>query len=532
MVIWNLKYNVKSMNKHITILWVDDEIDLLRPHILFLQNKGYRVITATNGYDGIEMLKEHSIDLIFLDENMAGLTGLETLSEMKVVNSVVPVVMITKSEEENIMDQAIGSKIADYLIKPVNPNQILLSIKKNTESSRLVTEQTTSMYQSKFTQIGNDINMAGNFEDWSSIYKQLVYWDLELEKLNDKGMHEILQTQKNDANNNFTRYIRNNYEQWFGKRADRKPLMSPTVLRQEVFPMFQHQKTALILIDNLRLDQWYTIAPVVSQYYKADKEMLYCAILPTVTQYARNALFSGLMPLDIALLHPEFWTNEDEEEDSHNLHEQELLRKQLQRLGLRYSLSYEKISNERHGKRVAENLHDYLNSDFSVFVYNFVDTLSHARTNVDVIRDLAASESGYRSITRSWLEHSSLLDIIKQLSEEKIKLIITTDHGSVSVTNPVKVLGDKDSSSNLRYKQGKFLNYESKSIFEVKDPTSIRLPKLNVSTSYIFATGQDYMIYPKNYNHYANYYRNTFQHGGVSLEEMMAPLVVLSPLSN
>ncbi len=519
------------MDKHITILWVDDEIDLLRPHILFLQNKGYQVITATNGYDAVEMLKENSVNLIFLDENMPGMTGLETLTELKAINSVVPVVMITKSEEENIMDQAIGSKIADYLIKPVNPNQILLTIKKNTESLRLVTEQTTSLYQSKFSQLGWDINMAGTFEDWILIYRQLVYWDLELEKLNDKGMHEILQTQKIDANNNFARFIRNQYEGWFGKQSDRKPLMSPNVLRQEVFPMIKQQKTVLILIDNLRLDQWYTIAPVIGQYYKPDKETLYCAILPTVTQYARNAMFSGLMPLDIIKVHPEYWSDEDEEEDSHNLHEQELLKKQLQRLGLPYSLSYEKISNEKQGKRVADNLHDYLNSDLSVFVYNFVDSLSHARTNVDVIRDLAASESGYRSITKSWLEHSSLLDIIKQLAEENVKLVITTDHGSINVSNPVKVLGDRDSSSNLRYKQGKLLNYEAKSIFEIKDPYSIRLPKLNVSTSYIFATNYDYMIYPKNYNHYVNFYRNTFQHGGISLEEMMAPLIVLSPIN-
>jgi CheY-like chemotaxis protein len=511
---------------------VDDEIDLLRPHILFLQNKGYSVITATNGYDGVDLLQNNSVDLIFLDENMPGMTGLETLIEMKAVNSVIPVVMITKSEEENIMDQAIGSKIADYLIKPVNPHQILLSIKKNTESLRLVTEQTTSLYQSKFSQLGSEINMAGTFEDWALIYRQLIFWDMELEKLDDKGMHEILQTQKIDANNNFARFVRNSYEGWFGKQSDRRPLMSPNVLKQEVFPMLKQNKTALILIDNLRLDQWYAIAPVIGQYYKPDKESLYCAILPTVTQYARNAMFSGLMPLDITRLHPEFWQDEDEGEDSHNLHEQELLRRQLNRLGLPHSMSYEKISNEKQGRRVAESLHDLLHSDLMVFVYNFVDSLSHARTNVDVIRDLAGSESGYRSITCSWIEHSSMLDIIRQLAEEKVKLVITTDHGSINVSNPVKVLGDRDSSANLRYKQGRLLNYESKNIFEVKDPHSIRLPKLNVSSSYIFATNYDYMIYPKNYNHYVNFFRNTFQHGGVSLEEMMAPLIVLSPVGN
>jgi len=520
------------MDKNITILWVDDEIDLLRPHILFLQNKGYQVITATNGYDGVEMLQNNSIDLIFLDENMPGMTGLETLLEMKAVNSVIPVVMITKSEEENIMDQAIGSKIADYLIKPVNPNQILLTIKKNTETMRLVTEKTTSLYQSKFKQLSWDINMAGTFEDWALIYRQLVFWDLELEKIEDKGMHEILQTQKIDANNNFARYIRNSYEGWFGKQSDRKPLMSPNVLRQEVFPLLKENKTALILIDNLRLDQWYAIAPIVGQYYKPDKETLYCAILPTVTQYARNALFSGLMPLDISNIHPEFWLDENEDEDSHNLHEQELLRKQLNRLGLQYSLSYEKISNEKHSKRLSENLKDCMNADLSVFVYNFIDALSHARTNVNVLRDLAGSESGYRSITNSWIEHSSMLDIIKQLAEEKVKLVITTDHGSINVTNPVRVLGDRDSSANLRYKQGKLLNYESKNIFEVRDPHSIRLPKLNVSTSYIFASNYDYMIYPKNYNQYVNFFKNTFQHGGISLEEMMAPLILLSPIGN
>ena len=520
------------MDKNITILWVDDEIDLLRPHILFLQNKGYHLITATNGYDGVEMLRKNSVDLIFLDENMPGMTGLETLIEMKAVNTVVPVVMITKSEEENIMDQAIGSKIADYLIKPVNPNQILLTIKKNTESLRLVTEQTTSLYQSKFSQLGWDINMAGTFEDWVMIYRQLVFWDMELEKLEDKGMHEILQTQKIDANNNFARFIRNHYESWFGKQSDRKPLMSPNVLRQEVFPLLKNHKTALILIDNLRLDQWYAIAPVIGQYYKPDKESLYCAILPTVTQYARNAMFSGLMPLDITKLHPEFWLDEDENDDSHNLHEQELLRKQLNRLGLQHSLSYEKITNEKQGRRVADNLHDCLNSDLLVFVYNFIDTLSHARTNLDVIRDLANSESGYRSITRSWIEHSTMLDIIKQLADENVKLVITTDHGSINVTNPVKVLGDRESSTNLRYKQGRQLNYDSKNVFEVRDPLSIRLPKLNISTSFIFAANNDYMIYPKNYYHYVNFYRNTFQHGGISLEEMMAPIVLLSPIGN
>ncbi|MDR1866257.1 MAG: PglZ domain-containing protein [Bacteroidales bacterium] len=520
------------MDKHITILWVDDEIDLLRPHILFLQNRGYRVITATNGYDGVEMMKNESIDLVFLDENMAGLTGLETLSEMKTVNAVTPVVMITKSEEENIMDQAIGSKIANYLIKPVNPHQILSTIKKITDSSRLVTEQITSLYQSKFARLGWDINMAGTFEDWMLIYRQLVYWDLELEKLDDKGMHEILQTQKIDANNNFARFIRNHYESWFGKLSDRRPLMSPGVLRQEVFPMLKNHKVVLILIDNLRLDQWYSIAPVIGQYYKVDRETLYCAILPTVTQYARNAMFSGLMPLSISQIHPDLWLDENEEDDSHNLHEQELLRKQLQRLGLQYSLAYEKITNEKQGKRVAESLHDYLNSDLSVFVYNFVDALSHARTNVDVVRDLAASESGYRSITRAWLEHSSLLDIVRQLAEENVRLVITTDHGSINVSNPVRVLGDRESSSNLRYKQGRLLNYDSKNIFEVRDPSSIHLPKLSVSTSYIFSTGYDYMIYPKNYNYYVNYYRNTFQHGGISLEEMMAPIAVLSPIGS
>ncbi|MDR0714120.1 MAG: PglZ domain-containing protein [Bacteroidales bacterium] len=515
--------------RHITILWVDDEIDLLKPHILFLQSKGYHVITATNGHDGIEILSKKDIDVVFLDENMAGLTGLETLSEMKTVNSATPVVMITKSEEENIMDQAIGSKIADYLIKPVNPNQILHTVKKITDSSRLVTAQTTSQYRSKFMQLGLEINSAGTFDDWVAVYRQLVYWDIELEKLNDKNMYEILQTQKIDANNNFARFIRNSYEGWFGKQSDRKPLMSPNVLRQEVFPMLKENKVVMILIDNLRFDQWQAIAPVIGQYYRPEKEMLYCAILPTVTQYARNALFSGLMPLGISRIHPDLWADEDVDEDSHNLYEQELLRKQLQRLGLPYSFSYEKIINERQGKKVSETLHDYLNSDLSVLVYNFIDTLSHARTNLDILRDLSASESGYRSVSRTWLEHSSLMDIIRQSAEEKVKIVVTTDHGSLNVSNPVKVLGDRDSSTNLRYKQGKMLNYESKNIFQVRDPAAIHLPKLSVSSSYIFATGYDYMVYPKNYNHFVNLYRNTFQHGGISLEEMMAPLIIMTP---
>lgn len=516
------------MPREIHILWTDDEIDLLRPYILFLEEKGYRISTAANGNDALRMVEESDFDLIFLDENMPGLSGLQTLEQIKNISPTVPVIMITKSEEEDIMDEAIGSKIADYLIKPVNPNQILLAIKKNIDTRRLVTQKTTSSYQTQFGQIGQQINMASGFDDWTELYRKLVFWELQLEGSDDEGMKDILRHQKAEANLSFARFIRNNYPGWFTLSESSRPLLSPALLKQKLFPLLNGEKVFFLLIDNLRYDQWKVLEDELSGFFRVEEETVYCSILPTATQYARNAMFAGLMPGEIATRFPNYWVDEDDERTK-NQFEEELLREQMNRSGLRNSLMYEKVNNQRAGKKLVDEFRDLLNYDLVVLVYNFVDMLSHARTEMDMIRELAYDETSYRSLTRSWFRNSYFKDLLRLLAAEKVKVVITTDHGATRVSNPVKVIGDRKTSTNLRYKQGKNMNYNPREVMEITRPATIHLPKQNVSTSYIFANPDDFLVYPNNYNQFVNYYRNTFQHGGISMEEMLIPYIILSP---
>ncbi len=514
--------------KNIKILWADDEIDLLKIHILFLEEKGYEVVTANNGDLAFELVEKEYFDIIFLDENMPGLSGLETLDLIKKTKPSIPVVMITKSEEEDIMDEAIGSKIADYLIKPVNPKQILLTIKKNVDTKRLITQKTTSAYQTEFSQLGMQINDTSNFNDWTEIYKKLVFWEVELERSNDNTMDEILLFQKDEANAAFVKFIKKNYISWFTNKTDKAPLLPHQLVKEKVFPLLKTHKTALIVIDNLRYDQWKVLQTVISEYYQTEEESLYSSILPTATQFARNAMFAGMMPLDIKKNYPQYW-KEESEEGSKNLYEKELLQTQLDRFRLPYKMHYEKIANTQAGYRLLEKLNDILNNDLIAIVYNFVDMLSHARTEMDMIKELAQNEAAYRSLTLTWFEHSSLLEMFKELSTRDIRIVLTTDHGTIRTNTPIKVIGDKTITTNLRYKQGKSLNYKQKEVFEITNPQQIGLPTSNLSSRYIFACNKDFFAYPNNYNHYVKYYKDTFQHGGISLEEMLIPVITLKP---
>lgn len=511
------------------ILWADDEIDLLKPHVLFLEEKGYHVATVNNGNSALDKVKSQHFDLVLLDENMPGLSGLETLNKIKAIQPALPVVMITKSEEEHIMEDAIGSKISDYLIKPVNPKQILLSIKKSLETKRLVSEKTTSQYQQEFRNIGMSMSDRLSISEWKELYRKLVYWELELEKSTDEGMAEILKMQKSEANNLFCRFVEKNYISWVnGKSAD-APLMSHQLLKNKAFPHISDKEPLfLVVIDNLRYDQWRVIQPILSEYFNIEQEDLFFSILPTATQYARNALFAGLMPSDIQRLFPNLWVG-DEAEEGKNLHEEELLAAQLKRLGKNIKFSYNKITTHEKGKNLAENISNLMNNQLNVIVYNFVDMLSHARTEMEVIRELADDVPAYRSLTLSWFVHSPLLDIFRHIAEKKCKVIIATDHGTVHVKEPTKIIGDRNTNTNLRYKQGRNLNYNAKEVFEVKNPADVFLPRVNVSTTYVFAKEDKFFAYPNNFNYYVQYYKDTFQHGGVSLEEMIIPVITLAP---
>lgn len=512
------------------ILWADDEIELLKPHILFLEQKGYSVDTINNGDEAIDMVKEKGYDLVFLDENMPGLTGLETLTEIKKIKPSLPIIMITKSEEETIMETAIGRNISDYLIKPVNPNQILLSIKKNVDKSRLVSEETTSSYQQEFRQISMKLMDRLDIDDWKKLYDELVYWDLKMDESSDKSMAEIFHMQKKEANQQFCKFIEENYLDWINGQSDEVPVLSHNLISKKVAPHLKGNKTFLLVIDNLRYDQWKIMQPIFSEYFIIEEDEMYYSILPTATQYARNSIFAGLMPSEIKRRFPKLWKDEDEE-GSKNNHEEDFLLDQLKRLGQTVKTSYNKITNLEKGKKLVESFNDLLQNDFNVVVYNFVDMLSHARTDMEVIRELADDEKAYRSLTISWFKNSPLLDLIKNIAQSGAQLILTTDHGMVKVTNPVKVIGDKNVNTNLRYKLGKNLSYDAKEVLEVTNPDDAYLPKLNVTTKYIFARDDDFFAYPNNYNYYVNFYKNTFQHGGISLEEVLIPIVKMKSKS-
>lgn len=510
------------------ILWVDDEIESLKSQILFLKNKGYEVTPLTNGYDALELLKEKDVDVVLLDESMPGLTGLETLAKIKEVRPSLPVVMVTKNEAEYIMEEAIGGQITDYLIKPVNPNQVLLSLKKIMDSKRLVSEKTTVAYQQDFRNLFMALNDGPNYEGWKELYKKLVYWELEMGKSDSPEMIEVLQSQKAEANTEFFKFISKNYTNWIKKDASDAPLLSHQLFKRKIAPHLEQGKpTFLVVIDNLRFDQWKSIQPIISDSFRVLEEDLFYSLLPTATQYARNALFAGMLPIDIEAKFPLEWKNDDEE-GGKNLHEETFLRHQMKQLKLDHlKTQYLKITNNDDGKLMEDNIHNYLSNDLTVIVYNFVDMLSHARTEMEVLKELAGDEISYRSLTVSWFEHSPLYRALKKIAEKGIQVLITTDHGTVRVKTPSKCIGDRHTTTNLRYKHGRNLQYEEKDVLAFRDPRVAGLPRPNVSSTFIFAKEDVFLCYPNNYNHYVNYYKNTFQHGGISLEEMLVPVIRL-----
>ncbi|MCR9286774.1 MAG: response regulator [Bacteroidetes bacterium] len=513
----------------IKILWADDEIDHLKPQLMFLEKKGYDVITVTNGYDAIEECEEsNDIDVVFLDESMPGITGLETLSKIKEGNPHLPIVMITKNESENVMEEALGAQITDYLLKPVNPNQILLTLKKIIDNKRLIREKTNSDYQQEFRQLMMEINSGLDYEGWVDVYKKIISWEIKIDESKSTEMWDILSMQKSDANAGFSKFVEKNYLDWVNETKE-APTMSNSLMRRKVFTqLLPETPTIMLLLDNLRFDQWKVIEPIVTEYFRVEEEDFFYSILPTTTQYSRNAIFAGMMPGDIAKNYRDWWRN-DNEEGGKNMHEHDFLDEQIKRT-FRKPIKYDyvKVTNVGHAKDVHDNILNYLNNDLSVIVYNFIDMLSHARTEMEVLKELAGDEKAYRSLTKSWFANSHLWTALQKASEKGAQLIITTDHGTIRVNTPSKVIGDRETTTNLRYKVGRNLNYDRRDVLDIRDPGKALLPRPNVSSTFIFAKEDKYFLYPNNYNHYHNYYKNTFQHGGISLEEIICPVIKLS----
>ena len=516
------------------ILWVDDEIELLRSHIIFLSEKGFEVDTVTNGEDAVSSVKEKTYDLIFLDEMMAGKGGLETLGEIKEINSNIPVVMITKNEEESLMNEAIGGKIDDYLTKPVNPSQILLVCKKILEGRKISSEYAAKDYLQDFSEISRQMLMSPDFDEWIQIYLKLVGWDVELDAHPDLGLRQTLNDQKKEANKEFSKYVEKNYKSWISAKEDyEKPVLSTEIVERYVTDLLKESQKAVFLfvIDCLRLDQWLIMEKHLNEIFKINKEYYY-SILPTATPYSRNALFAGLYPSEIEKYYPQLWMSGNDDEKSMNKYEKELLQLLLdrKRIKLKNDLKYIKIIDPEVGRNFEQNILSYKNTHFTAVVVNFLDMIAHGRSDSDILKEIAPDEAAYRSLTNSWFIHSSLYATFKTLAKmENVKIVVTTDHGSIRSLRGAKVLGDKEASTNLRFKYGRNLKVDDKNAVYIKNADDYKLPKRGVTINYIIAKEDYYFVYPTDYHKYLTYYKDTFQHGGISMEEMILPVITMEP---
>ena len=512
------------------ILWVDDEIELLRPHILLLSEKGYTVETATNGEDAIDMVKDRPFDLVFLDEMMAGMGGLRTLSAIKDLRPEVPVVMITKNEDEGLMEDAIGVKISDYLTKPVNPSQVLMACKKFLERKKITGAAVSRDYIKEFNEISLALQGPLNASDWTGIAARLVDWSIEMDAHTELGLKQTLIDQIRECNVEFSKFVERNYRNWLEQKN--RPTLSVDIIERYLIPELTPDKSVFFfVIDCLRLDQWMLMEPVLREYFSISREYYY-SILPTATPYSRNAIFSGAFPDELEVRFPEIWAQMEDDDNSLNRHEHQFMDNLLERrkITLKPDSKYVKILDAEFGRSIENNILSYTKNRLTAIVVNFVDMLAHGRSDSDLLKEIAPDEAAYRSLTASWFRHSALFGMLKTLSRQKnVTIILTTDHGSIRSLRGVKVIGDRDASTNLRYKYGRNLKCDDRHAILVKNPKEFRLPKRSSTINYLIAKEDYYFVYPTDYHKYVNQYRDSFQHGGISMEEMILPIVKLEP---
>ncbi|MDH4223675.1 MAG: PglZ domain-containing protein, partial [candidate division Zixibacteria bacterium] len=444
-------------------------------------------------------------------------------------NPHLPVIMVTKSEEENLMNQAIGEKIDDYLTKPVNPSQVLSATKRILEKRKIRKEHLSRKYVEDFNHIRTTLSEPLSWKEWIDIHRVLSEWDLEMEEFKDLGLIETQLTQKRECDLEFGRYVGKNYLNWIDKED--APPLSVDVVAKYLYPLLLEKKPVFfIVVDCMRLDQYLLIEPVLNEYFSLKREYYY-SILPTATPYSRNALFSGLFPGEISQLYPDLWKAGTLDDYSRNRYERQLLDILLKKLKLSFKTEpkYVKVLDAAEGDNLARKISSYKNSSLLSIVFNFLDILAHGRSESEILKEIAPDEGAFRSLMRSWFLHSSLFEILKYLSRQDCSILLTTDHGSVLGTRGSVAHGKKDTSTNLRYKYGDNLNCEQREAILIKDPKKYKLPTYTMSTTYIIAKEDYYFVYPSKQSEYERQYRNSFQHGGISLEEMILPIVTLRP---
>jgi CheY-like chemotaxis protein len=513
------------------ILWADDEIDLLRPHIKYLEQRGFAVTAVPNGEDALAALGRSRFDVVLLDEMMPGLGGLATLDAIKSRDVSVPVILVTKSEEESLMEAAIGRHIRDYLIKPVHPSQVLLALKRVLESDRIQEVARARDYVGEMQRWQGLDRRGFAWNDWVELAVEIARWDVLFDALpEEQGLAQAHADFRRSLNLDFGRFIEREYAGWVHGGVDR-PLLSSDVVAHAVAPLLKRgQRVVLIVIDCLRLDQWLMLESLLEEHFEIRREH-YCSILPTATPYSRNAIFAGLLPAELHRRHPELWQENTDDDRTRNRYERQLLDLQLDRLRCRPTrpVKYFKISDAEEAQQMRRQTSTFAGLGLAALVYNFIDILAHGRSESELLQELAPDEAAFRAVMKAWFTHSPLYEMLRGLAHQDGTVVITTDHGAVLARRASKVHGNRDTSTNLRYKYGLNLNCDPKEAVILRDPKSFMLPADGVNKNYILAREDYFFVYPTRFHAYERQFRGSFQHGGISIEEMVLPLATLTP---